>query len=120
MSDFLRGRNMGWDLPADNQMFILSNDNNQYGSAAMMIPGIIKSFSEREAVDKVVILPSSTHEVLLLPVYEQGTYDVSALVSLVRQVNSTEVSSDEILSDKVYIYERQNDDIRICREDELF
>ena len=47
-------------------------------------------------------MPSSIHETILLPA--TGDMDVDYLIDMVRSVNATEVSPEEILSDNVYKY----------------
>lgn len=60
-----------------------------------------------QAADKLggsfYILPSSIHEVLLMQ--EQPDMDVNALMSMVRQVNATQVAPEDQLTDNVYHYD---------------
>ena len=56
------------------------------------------------------ILPSSVHEVLIVP---KDTYlSVKELGNLVREVNQSEVSREEVLSDRVYEYDSEKGRIR--------
>lgn len=55
------------------------------------------------------ILPSSIHEVILIPAYDHDSYD--ELTSMVKEVNSTQLSKEEILSDHVYFYSRETGQI---------
>ena len=50
------------------------------------------------------ILPSSIHEVILLP--KLPIFEKNELVNMVREVNTEGVAADEILSDNVYEYNR--------------
>jgi hypothetical protein len=52
-----------------------------------------------------VILPSSIHEVLVIPMEEAP--DLSSLNALVREVNANYVDVEEILSWQAYIYRRK-------------
>ena len=52
------------------------------------------------------IVPSSVHEVILIPVDDDITKD--GLDEMVRSVNSTELSKEEILSDSAYLFTREN------------
>ena len=56
------------------------------------------------------ILPSSIHEVLIVP--KDGELVPKELGNLVREVNQIEVSSDEVLSDRVYEFDREKGKIR--------
>ena len=48
-------------------------------------------------------MPSSIHEVILVP--DRDGYDPQILCSMVREVNESVVSEDEVLSDSVYYYD---------------
>ena len=51
---------------------------------------------------KVTVIPSSVHETLLLHTKENE--DVESLKDMVKQVNSTDVPNEDVLSDNVYHY----------------
>ena len=57
------------------------------------------------------MLPSSIHEVILLP--ENGQ-DPDALRETVKRVNETEVRKEEVLTDSVYLYDRERGEVRIA------
>ena len=52
---------------------------------------------------KVTVLPSSVHELILIPTSENE--NVAELREMVLQVNETEVSKSEVLSNNVYHYD---------------
>lgn len=53
------------------------------------------------------ILPSSVHEVILLPSDRKKMFNTESLKGMVAEINrSGEVSDDEVLSDEVYYYDR--------------
>lgn len=70
------------------------------------IPGIIKDFMD-QAAEKIggdfFILPSSIHEILLVP--DDGQKGADELKAMVMDVNATQVSPEERLSDNVYHYD---------------
>ena len=68
----------------------------------------IKEFASKVGSD-LYIIPSSVHEVLLLP--NNIEYDKDYLTDLVKEVNSGELSTEDILSDHVYYYSRKDDAI---------
>ena len=57
----------------------------------------------------ILILPSSIHEVLLLPDDDPLSYD--ELGHLVTHINQTEVVAEDRLSNQVYLYSRKEDRI---------
>ena len=100
-----------------NTMFVLSNAQGNHGASTMIYPNLMKQFvsSLSNKPEKVVILPSSIHETILLPVY---TYvDVLQLKQMVRDINETQVAREEVLSNTVYYYSVEDDAIKILEED---
>ena len=89
--------------PADG-LFVLSNPWNYLGASAAVYPGVLASFADAAGCDLFVI-PSSIHEVLLLPARDGGMPE--ELDEMVREINSSEVSPEEVLSDHVYYYGRK-------------
>ena len=62
----------------------------------------------------VLILPSSIHEVLLLPDEEGISYD--ELSQMVAQINYSEVLPQDRLSNQVYRYSRKSDSIEVVSD----
>ena len=87
--------------PADEAMFILSNEQKINGAAALLDKEIMKTVIERIGKE-FFVLPSSIHECIIVPA--TADMDVSTLVSMVREVNQSQVAPDERLSDSVYVY----------------
>lgn len=69
----------------------------------------------REGVN-LIIIPSSTNEILALPVRSSDDLDseLETIRAMVSEVNKTNVSLDERLSDSVYIFERETEEVRIA------
>ena len=71
----------------------------------MLYDSVLERFANVLGTD-LYILPSSVHEVILLP--KNDTYNKDILAQMVREVNMEGVPSDEILSDNVYEYNRKD------------
>lgn len=100
------------DVYEDNfmPMFIATNKSKINGASVLLYDGLLAEFARRVCGD-FYILPSSIHETILLPV--TGEMDVDYLIDMVRTVNSTEVSPDEVLSDNVYKYIADEDRVEM-------
>ena len=94
-------------------IFIMSNKDKHYGAVELI---------NKKALEKAVktyegsfyILPSSVHELLLLP----ASYDDMALETLaemVRTINDTEVKKCDVLSSHIYLYNAEEKRLEICR-----
>ena len=86
-------------------MFVLSNTENQNGAASVCYKDVLDNFSQK-IKDDLVVLPSSVHETILLPLQEKSKLD--SLKEMVYDVNRTILDRSEFLSDNVYVYNRQD------------
>lgn len=79
-------------------MFCLTNAQKMNGASLLLQEDIRKQIGEYLGSDYFV-LPSSIHEVLILP--DNGLFEVPELNAMVKEVNETQVERQEQLSDKV-------------------
>lgn len=85
-------------------LYVLTNAIKLHGACCILYKELLRQVAEKFSSD-IVILPSSIHEVLLLPAYYDNTTE--ELNALVQQVNTDEVKDEDILSDHVYYYDRR-------------
>ena len=90
------------------KLYLLTNQRRYNGAAAILYVGVLKKFAEEIGKD-LILLPSSIHEVLLLP--DDGDSDYEALSALVREMNEEQVRREEWLSGHVYRYLKEEDRI---------
>ena len=86
-------------------MYVLTNTYRSYGASCMLYDGLMRKLALRMNTD-FYIIPSSVHELILIPVAEDITRD--DLDDMIKSINSTEISKEEVLSDTSYIYTREN------------
>ncbi len=91
------------------EMYILTNDIKTNGAVCMMYPNVLKDFAEDHGLD-LFIIPSSIHEVLLVP-KKSGT--AKRLNEILNDVNKNSLDSVEILSNRIYSYNRELDEVII-------
>lgn len=89
-------------------MYVLTNQEKIYGAAALLYSEQLKGLADKMGCD-LLILPSSIHEVLLLADDHMKGYDF--YVRMVDEVNRTQVEPDEVLSYKLYRYNRMKAEI---------
>lgn len=91
-------------------MYVLSNQTGYMGAAVLLYPGVMEYVMDR--LGEVYILPSSTHEVMLVP--KQGKEDmVEELRRMVREVNQEAVDPWEVLGNDIYTYNRDTKQIQV-------
>ncbi|MBQ7766121.1 MAG: hypothetical protein IJ397_04695 [Lachnospiraceae bacterium] len=86
-------------------MYVLSNQSRLYGAGVLLYEGVPEQCREQLG-SNFFILPSSVHEVILVPDLGQVTRE--KLGEMVREVNATQVEEQEQLSDFVYYYDGEN------------
>lgn len=89
-------------------MYVLSNKEKLFGAAAMLYPDLLKNFAIACGKD-FYILPSSIHEVILVPEFESS--DLESLSEMVREINGISVAKEEVLSDHAYYYDREMEQV---------
>ena len=89
-------------------MYVLSNRNNMYGAAKLLCKPFLEKISGGQSF---YILPSSVHESILVP--EQVGIAKKELDEMVREVNSTTVAEEEVLSDHAYFYDSRTGQIQM-------
>lgn len=87
---------------SDSFMYIISNHSRQKGASAILNKEILKQFANEHNCKKLVILPSSVHECILIPCVD-GEVDIESFDNMVQEVNSTQVSPEEVLFDHAFI-----------------
>ena len=86
-------------VPSD--MYVLTNESKLNGAACILYENVLYDFAQKLGAD-LYILPSSVHEVILLP--KLSMFEKDELVNMVKEVNTEGVAADEVLSDHVYEY----------------
>lgn len=75
-------------------VMVVTNSSGYYGASAIFYDGVL------EALKDYYLVPSSVHEWLAVP---KSIADKEYLAQIIRQVNRTEVSPKEVLSDFPYV-----------------
>ncbi len=85
-------------------LWVCTTKNKLQGAAAMLCPSVLKKLEERIG-GKIAILPSSIHEFIALGYNTEDEFET--LLSMVREVNATQVAVEERLTDSVYYVQNQ-------------
>jgi len=84
-------------------MYVLTNKEKYYGAACILDESFLADFAESLQCE-FYILPSSIHELILIP--DKDGISVDSLAEMVSEVNVTQVSEEEVLSNTVYKFSR--------------
>lgn len=95
-------------MPMSLPMFSITNHCYVYGANCILYPNLLKEFAEQVRHD-LYIIPSSIHEVLLIPDFNEISRE--EIMEIIKDVNDNQVSDDEVLSYKVYRYSRKDNKV---------
>lgn len=84
-------------------MYVITNGDACYGASAVLDVEAIRDFFRPKKIDKVIVLPSSVHEMLLVPAAIAP--EMEALEAMVKEINATQVAPEERLTDRAYVME---------------
>ena len=87
------------DVP---EMIVLTTEDKLQGAKALLSKEALSEVYDQVGGD-FVVLPSSIHEVLCLPIRDD--MDAETLKNMVREVNGTQVAPNERLSDNVFKFD---------------
>ena len=92
-------------------MYVLTNASRYYGASVLLLKKELSKISQ--SLGNLIILPSSLHELIVLP-ENQYTGDCEACAEMVKNVNTSVVLPEDYLSDHVYTYNRDTQELKIA------
>ena len=95
---------------ADAKMVILRYENNISGASVILNKPALRECSNLIGGDYIII-PSSTMEVIAVPADIDATEE--AILEMVEQVNATAVEAQDVLSNSVYRYNAETEEVTL-------
>lgn len=89
-------------------MYVLTNEKKLYGAACILYDNVLEAFS-RKMNSNIYIIPSSVHEVILVP--EEEGISGKQITAMIQDVNKNELDPTDVLSDHVYYYNSEKKSI---------
>lgn len=94
----------------DHLMYVVSNTSRQFGAYFITDREALMEIASEIKENQFFILPSSVHEIIVIP--ESQVQDANGLITLVKDVNATQVAPDEVLADNVYSFDANTEELR--------
>ena len=86
----------------DIPMYVISNVSKHNGAVQIFNQTAVRKWAEEHGWKKLILIPSSVSEFLVIPA-ENNNLRIEEMTALVQEVNATQVSPIEQLSDRAYI-----------------
>lgn len=81
-------------LPFDDlPMYVLTNETQTFGAGAILYPNMKEKL--QSIIGDFIVIPSSVHECIIFP----SAVDIQAITNIIKEVNTTVVDEEEVLSD---------------------
>lgn len=96
----------------ETSMYVLTNNAKIGGSSCLLYPNVLKEFA-KNFNPPIYIIPSSIHEVIIVVSKYEDYVTAESLKDMVCEVNDTQVEDEEILSNNIYYYDKETDEISI-------
>jgi hypothetical protein len=94
-------------------IYVATNTSMYLGAGVIFYPNMLKELADYHESD-LFIIPSSVHETLIIPDTNM-IMDIESLRDMICEVNRTAVADEEILSDNLYVYDRENGSMFIAK-----
>ena len=91
-------------------MHVVTSEKRTNGAYYITDRNALIDISKHIGCNRFYILPSSIHEFIVLPA---SHVDPDALLTMVKEVNATQVSPEEILADNVYMFDAITEELRM-------
>lgn len=103
-------------LNSRSGMVVIRNESLLFGAGLLALWALEDGIAIDLYSNKpLFVLPSSIHDVIVVIGADAGKEDIGFVTSMVKQVNATEVSPEERLSNSVYIYEPETKKVKLAR-----
>lgn len=96
----------------ESPMYVLSNASNINGSNYIADKSVLNNIASDLGSDEIYIIPSSRHELIIMPA--SISTDSANLRQIIHEVNSTQVSDEDKLSDSLYLFSSATNQLKIC------
>lgn len=93
-------------------MIVVSNESKSFGAVSIFHPEVQEELADRIGGD-FYILPSSLHEVIVVPADPERLEEFKFMVST---INQEQVAPQERLSDQVYAYDSKNQELCLAEK----
>lgn len=93
---------------SEELMYVASTEDKYHGAGIIAYDGFFEKTSKELGNISYWVIPSSIHEIIIVTDKIEDESTLSKLEEMVREVNSTEVPPEDILSYNVYHYDSKN------------
>lgn len=94
-------------------IYVATNNKCCNGAAVMIYKDALKAIAAKFKSD-LYIIPCSVHELIIIKTIEGCDYSIESIKEMIYNVNRTQVSEKDFLSDNLYFYNRKSGELGIA------
>lgn len=98
--ELLRKKNL--EMVEESPLYVLTNSMRCFGACCLFYDGMLEEIG-KELGENYYVIPSSIHEMIIVP--ESKSPSREDLDEMIVEINETQVSAEEVLSDRSYYYD---------------
>ena len=98
---------------ADIPLYVATNTNCNHGASVLLYRDFLRAVAAKLKSD-LYIIPCSVHEIIIFKSITGCQIDTEALTDLISQVNRKEIAKSDVLSDSLYFYSREDNELYIA------
>lgn len=102
----------GFMKEKEHDFYVLGNRNGIKGAAVILYEGLLKEMAKSLESD-LLILPSSIHEILVMAYNNE--VNLFLIKDMVERINQSEIPLCDVLSNEIYRYSREKEEISMIR-----
>ena len=97
------------EIDQEHPMWVCTGKRKSFGSIYLIYKDVLNEAAKQLNVTRICILPSSIHELIII----DGNIvdDEKLMLNLVQEVNSEAVPEEDVLSDNVYFYDAEKEEL---------
>ena len=86
----------------DDELFVITNAEKANGASCILNEDVVRKFAQMHGTHRIAVIPSSRHEMLIVPHPYHICESIDELSKLVKQVNESTVDPEDRLTDRAY------------------
>lgn len=101
-----------FDTDSEFPMYVLTNEDSTYGAAFISDKNVL-DMAAKKLKDDLFIIPSSVHELIIIPKSQKYGPSLSEIKLMVEEANQTMVDPKDFLSNNVYVYDAKARELKM-------
>lgn len=93
-----------FEIDSSFPMYVITNNEKRLGASGIILKDVQNELVRKLKTTNFIMLPSSVHEVIVIPLYDDSNFDMDEMTEMVTEVNGDKslILPEDQLGDKAY------------------